>query len=251
MGIDDTKVKNNKDANDKEHESINTDDTKNGNEDGGNNINHVQNEDVIEEDNHKEYDSNLDNTNSNNIKRDSKKNNENIIDDKYEKNTSKKGIIGNVLGAIWKCISIMIVAFVLIILIRILAFNRYDIFGYRVYLIMSGSMVSEINVKDIVITKEVDELNVGDIIAYKKDGVVTVHRIIDINTEGNKVLYKTKGDANNAVDPENVEKPQIKGKVVHIIKGIGDLVLFIQSHFIIIIGIIGIIVIVMLVRRLI
>ena len=53
------------------------------------------------------------------------------------------------------------------------------IFGYKPFIVLSGSMESEIQVGDLVLVKEVDTstLKENDIIAFRdKEDVVTTHR---------------------------------------------------------------------------
>lgn len=141
---------------------------------------------------------------------------------------------------------------VISIAIRALVFKKYDVLGYRAFIVMSGSMESTINTTDIVITKQQqDNFKIGDIIAFQDNSVVTVHRIVDISTNGEEVLYETKGDNNNTADQKKVKSSEIKGKVVYRISKMGKVILFIHSHILIFIFIIVLIIIGIIVRRLI
>ena len=138
------------------------------------------------------------------------------------------------------------------ILLLTVASQKTDIFGYRIYTIMSGSMEPTIHVKDAILTQKIEEPKTGDVIAFQNGNAVTVHRIIETYTEENKpVFYKTKGDANNAEDDGFVQKSQIKGKVIFRSAAIGNTILFLQSHFIVLIIAVGIIVMIIIVRRMI
>lgn len=137
------------------------------------------------------------------------------------------------------------------LLLITVASQKTDILGYRLYLIMSGSMEPTIHVKDAIITKQIDEPQNGDVIAFENGNIITVHRIIKVYTEGDNRLYQTKGDNNNAEDPGLVQKTQVKGKVLCTLPFVGRTVLFLQSHFIVMILAIGIIVIIIIARRLI
>lgn len=135
---------------------------------------------------------------------------------------------------------------IIIILIPIIFFNSVIIidsiihkdeipsfFGLKPFIVMSGSMASELYVGDVAIVKEVDPngLNVGDIIAFqeKKDFIVT-HRIADIvyNENGEKEFI-TKGDNNNDIDINVVKISTIEGKYINKIPKIGKILLFIQT----------------------
>lgn len=166
--------------------------------------------------------------------------------------TKKKGIISKILGIFSKLLLIFVVVISIIIIVRALVFKKYDVFGYRFYLIMSGSMEPTIHVSDAVITKEQTDLQVGDIIAFDYQGATTVHRIVKEYNENGEKLYQTKGDNNNTEDKGLVKTSQIKGEVVYRIPSVGDAILFLQRNIVIILVlIIGVIIIVSLVRRLI
>ncbi|HBC84322.1 MAG TPA: hypothetical protein DCZ30_02430, partial [Clostridiales bacterium] len=79
------------------------------------------------------------------------------------KNVMKKifGIIGKVL--IWVMLILTIIIF-----IRAFIYKKYDVLGYRFFIIMSGSMEPTIDTSDVVITKEQnDNFQNGDIIAFQ------------------------------------------------------------------------------------
>lgn len=74
--------------------------------------------------------------------------------------------------------------------------------------VLSGSMRPGIHEGDIVLTQKVPvtSLHKGDIIVFHPPTVgatvTKVHRIVSIKQLGNgKIEFRTKGDANNAVDP--------------------------------------------------
>ncbi|MBR2241013.1 MAG: signal peptidase I [Clostridia bacterium] len=154
---------------------------------------------------------------------------------------------------IGKAINIVIWVLIVLalgILIFTVASHKTEVFGYRMYIIMSGSMEPQINIKDAIITKQEAEPKVGDIIAFENGSAITVHRITKVYTEGDNRLYQTKGDNNNAEDQGLVQKSQVKGTVKVILPVVGQTVYFLQSHFIVLILAIGIIIIFILVRRL-
>lgn len=80
----------------------------------------------------------------------------------------------------------------------------------------SQSMSPAVNKGDAVILKKVkksETLEKGKIIAYSKGKKIVIHRIIEVTKAKGKVVYVTKGDANNAKDSQVVEKKQVKGVV--------------------------------------
>lgn len=163
-----------------------------------------------------------------------------------------ESIIKKVFRIINRVLIIAMIIITSIIAIRALVYKKDDVFGYRFFIIMSGSMEPTIDVADIVITKETkDDLQEGDIIAFQDSNIVTVHRIVDINTEEEETSYQTKGDNNNTVDSERVKLSEVKGKFVFKISKLGKLILLINSHILIFITIIVFIIIIIVARRLI
>lgn len=107
-----------------------------------------------------------------------------------------------------------------------------SIFGYKPFIVLSGSMETEIYVGDLVIVKDVDTstLKVGDIIAFRgSDDIVTTHRIVGIETENNQICFTTKGDANNVNDSGLVYANMVEGRYQTKIPKLGNAILFIQQ----------------------
>lgn len=199
--------------------------------------------------------------NSENIKEDNKNQiKEELKEDKIEKQNEEnislnekksKSKLRKILGIITNAILIATIILVIVIAIRALVFKKSDVFGYGLYIIMSGSMESTISTGDVVITKKYNkDLQKGDIIAFQTSNVVTVHRIVEIYEENGKKLYETKGDNNNTVDAKKITISEVKGEVVCTIPKIGNIILFLKSHLIILVYIVAFIIIVYLIRRL-
>lgn len=107
-----------------------------------------------------------------------------------------------------------------------------SIFGYKPFVVLSGSMEKTINKGDLIFVKTVDskKLNVGDIIAFRNtDNTVTTHRIKEVVKASNKTCYKTKGDNNNDVDSEITCNNLVEGKYISKISKVGNIVIFVQE----------------------
>lgn len=108
-----------------------------------------------------------------------------------------------------------------------------SVLGFSVMQVQTGSMEPEIPVGGIVITYKVkpDSLRVGDVISfYSNDttisGKVNTHRIVEIkDSESGEKIFKTKGDANDAVDEAAVYQIDLIGKVIVNIGTVGSSVL--------------------------
>lgn len=100
------------------------------------------------------------------------------------------------------------------------------IFGYKPFIVLSGSMETEIHIGDLVITKEIDPdtLKVDDVIAFRDaEDTVTTHRIIDIVTKEGENYFVTKGDNNNTQDQNLVAYEDVEGIYKTRIPGFGTM----------------------------
>ena len=111
-----------------------------------------------------------------------------------------------------------------------------SVLGVTPMVVLSGSMSGEakdhIEVGDLIFVgkAEPDELEVGNVIAYMEGEVVVTHRIIGIETgEDGKLLFYTKGDANNTEDREPVTEDNLVGIYRWRIPVVGDFALFLQT----------------------
>lgn len=142
-------------------------------------------------------------------------------------------------------VSKIIKIIIAIVLLLILILNVYimaqtkskpnsvpSVFGYKPFVVLSGSMETEIYAGDLLIVKEVDNstLQVDDIIAFRTpDNYVTTHRIIDIVKTEDGIFYETKGDNNNTADDNLVSAKSVEGKYHSKFSKVGYIVLFIQE----------------------
>lgn len=144
----------------------------------------------------------------------------------------------------------IIVIILYMILIPILVYNLFmisqtiikpkdtpSIFGYKTFVIISGSMQPDIKIGDMVIVKKETEENIGmgDIISFKKGESIITHRIVEValNNDGEKEFI-TKGDFNNAKDAGVVKYDEIEGKLVKNIPYVGKISLMMQNQIIIV-----------------
>lgn len=105
------------------------------------------------------------------------------------------------------------------------------IFGYKPFIVLSGSMETEIYKGDLAVVKVVDpaSLKVNDIIAFKdSEGYVVTHRIVKVEPVDSKYRFITKGDNNNTNDSGYVEEEQIEGIYKFKMSGFGTVVLTMQ-----------------------
>lgn len=104
-------------------------------------------------------------------------------------------------------------------------------FGWKPFIVLSGSMETQISAGDIVVVKEIDtnELKKGDIIAFKDGNIVITHRIDEVTEIDGKTQYITKGDNNNTQDIGYVLPEQVEGVFKFKIARLGNIAMFIQT----------------------
>ena len=149
----------------------------------------------------------------------------------------KKNERGNI-SRIVKGIVIVILSIILILNLYVMIQAKSNpnavpsIFGYKPFIVLSGSMEDNIHVGDLVIVKEIDTqtLQINDIIAFRdSENYVTTHRIVNVVNTNKGRCFETKGDANNTKDANVVCNDDIEGKYSSKIPGIGNAILFIQQ----------------------
>lgn len=104
------------------------------------------------------------------------------------------------------------------------------LFGIRIYGVLTGSMTPVYSIDGVVYVMEKDpeEIQIGDAITFlmgtNTQNVMT-HRVVEIK-DG---FFITKGDANNAADPEPVAFERLIGKVVFFIPGFAKVAELVDS----------------------
>lgn len=107
-----------------------------------------------------------------------------------------------------------------------------SVFGWKPFIVLSGSMEDNIMPGDLILTKEVDtsELKVGDVISFRTDSsTVITHRIIKIVEEEGERKYYTKGDNNDTADRNAVVDSQIEGIYRYRIPKLGNIAVYLQK----------------------
>ena len=104
-------------------------------------------------------------------------------------------------------------------------------FGWKPFIVLSGSMESEIYAGDLAIVKEIapEIIKENDVIAFKDGDIVTTHRVINIIKEDGITKYKTKGDNNNVEDNGYVLPEQVEGLFQFRVAKLGNFAMFAQT----------------------
>ena len=125
-----------------------------------------------------------------------------------------------------KILTVLVVIFVLLFLLVVclqkFSDNKISFLNFRLFTVVSGSMVPRYNIGDVLVAKEVDpsKIKIGDDISYLGEtgtfkGKIVTHEVVDIeqDEEGNYVFH-TKGLANIVEDPI-VYEHQLYGVIIH------------------------------------
>lgn len=133
-----------------------------------------------------------------------------------------------------KIITIPFIVFFVIVLsyIGYLKFIKHEtdinLFGYREYMVKTGSMEPQFNIGDLIVTKKVSKENikVNDVITYiaEKENDTITHRVTEIIEKDGQTFYKTKGDNNNSEDVGLVESDRVKGVLLFKISKLGAII---------------------------
>lgn len=118
-------------------------------------------------------------------------------------------------------VTILVAMMLLLVLVQRLSSNNLSIGGYRVFTIVSESMLPKYKIGDVIISKEVkpSEVKVDEDLVYLgnegdfKDKIVT-HKVINIYNQNGVYSYQTKGINNDLYDPI-VKQEQIYGVVAY------------------------------------
>lgn len=134
-------------------------------------------------------------------------------------------LIKKILSILWKIFYqlfiLVCIGLILIIFMQRITNSSDSINGYRLFRVISGSMVPQYDIGQVVVCKdiEVSNIKVGDTIVYRGDtgefdGKIIMHNVVSIKTDekGNTIVV-TQGLYNTVGDPE-ISESQIYGKVV-------------------------------------
>lgn len=118
-------------------------------------------------------------------------------------------------------VTAFLVILVCIIFIQRVTNNNFTIGGVRVFTIVTGSMLPEYEIGDMIVSIETnpDKIEVGDNVVYQGkvgdfSGKIVTHKVIKKTPSGDGYTFITKGTNNTIEDPE-IDDSQIMGKVIY------------------------------------
>ena len=135
------------------------------------------------------------------------------------------------LKTVWNIIAWVLIGAVIVMAMGLVGIR---IFGLRPFAVLSGSMEPTYKTGSIVYVKKVDyhDLTAGDPITFMLDEeIVATHRIVEVLPDPDDpevIRYRTKGDANEAVDGGLVHYLNVIGTPVFTIPYLGYVSNYIQ-----------------------
>lgn len=139
------------------------------------------------------------------------------------KNNKILRITGNIL---YTLLVILVLLILIVVILQRASNNTLSLGGFRIFNIVTKSMVPKYEVGDILVSKSIEpkDIKVGDDVVYQGKegsfaGKIVTHQVVNIEEENGSYKFHTKGLANTEEDPL-VSQEQIAGKVVYKIKTI-------------------------------
>lgn len=85
--------------------------------------------------------------------------------------------------------------------------------SFKFMAVLSGSMNPTFNVYDLIVDKvtSTEKIKKGDVITFWAGDTLVTHRVVGIEENEDKRVYKTKGDANNVEDEASVDPSKVEG----------------------------------------
>ncbi|QLH81248.1 signal peptidase I [Halosimplex pelagicum] len=119
----------------------------------------------------------------------------------------------------WSLLRAALVALLVAAVVPFVVFAVPQVVGAEAsYVVLSGSMEPAISPGDVVIVDDVSPatVSVGDVITFGGGPTEppTTHRVIGVEREAGELVFETKGDNNQAPDPERVSTGEIAGRVM-------------------------------------
>ena len=111
---------------------------------------------------------------------------------------------------IYNMLAVVVILVAILLIISVFPITN----NFKFLMVQSGSMQPVIKTGSVVFVKPVSNYKIRDIITFNDIKETTTHRIHDMEVVSGKLLYITKGDANNRPDKNRVEQQEIVGKVI-------------------------------------
>ena len=142
--------------------------------------------------------------------------------DIYSKSNIFKKAIKLVFKILYQILIVLCFILILIIVLQKVTNSNGSIAGYRIFRVITGSMIPQYDVGEVVISKEINpnKIKVGDDIVYmgtygEYNGKIIMHEVIGIDKDekGNNLNFHAKGLNANSIEDPQIKADQIYGVV--------------------------------------
>jgi signal peptidase len=129
--------------------------------------------------------------------------------------------------------TVLSVLVVSVLFVLCLAFVYLRLTGLSLFVVTGGSMEPTIHKGALAFVEPVapSKVRQGDVITFVHYDQVTTHRVISMETTPAGLIFKTKGDANVAADPDPMVFPGQVGLVRGSVPGAGFVVAYLQYYW--------------------
>ena len=132
-----------------------------------------------------------------------------------------KKIIKIVFKILYELFMLMCVLLILIVVFQKISDSNKSIGGYRIFRVVTGSMIPEYDIGEVVISKEIDphKIEIGNDIVYlgktgDYNGRIIMHKVTAIDKDENGNLnFHAKGINNSSIEDAQIKEDQIYGVV--------------------------------------
>lgn len=144
-----------------------------------------------------------------------------INDGKMKKTNLIKSIFKIILKILYDLLIVVCVLLILVIVLQKITDSSGSLGGYRIFRVVTGSMLPQYEIGEVVICKETEtqQIKVGDDIVYRgiegqfKNKII-MHEVVEIETDANnQLIFHAKGISNAQEDPTEIKENQIYGVV--------------------------------------
>lgn len=139
-------------------------------------------------------------------------------------------------------VSVLAIVSAVLVLLSVVLTKSDDvpnICGYSVFRVLTGSMEPAIPTDSLIVVDrmEASEVRDGDIISYFSQdpsfgGAVNTHRVVSVSQDGDRIVFETKGDANQMSDRYPATSEDLIGKVVFVSPVMGKMVRLLSNPLI-------------------
>ena len=142
--------------------------------------------------------------------------------DIYSKSNIFKKAIKLVFKILYQILIVLCFILILIIVLQKVTNSNGSIAGYRIFRVITGSMIPQYDVGEVVISKEINpnKIKVGDDIVYmgtygEYNGKIIMHEVVRIDKDenGNNTNFHAKGLNANSIEDPQIKADQIYGVV--------------------------------------